>query len=341
MYAKNQDEQLVSAQKEYEFLVQENLEESTEAKVQEAVKAQVEKKTTTGSRKPAVVKKLLEQAHSRDMLIALASVGTHFRIDEALWQPTTLSRHLLNVNGMVSAVDHSIFRTVYELMRMVQFISEVVTQMAEILMALCRRSEGFEDVTAVQNKWNELTKMTNQVASNATINQKTRASKLRELRQQRLELWNQAMGVKEEEPAVEILLPHIMDAFDNAYNAAYRPNAKSKTELDERELIISWRTPAGMTSESIAKIQLAYVSGMKKVARAAYKEALGTPGINSAHLELYRQMEAKLAILLLGATLPATNMPSMPLLTRRSFRMVLMRYQNVEDASREVGSLLL
>jgi hypothetical protein len=58
-------------------------------------------RTKLAARKPTNVKQLLEQPHSRNALMPLAAIGSHFRQDESLWSPATLSRHFHRVNGGV------------------------------------------------------------------------------------------------------------------------------------------------------------------------------------------------------------------------------------------------
>jgi hypothetical protein len=77
-----------------------------------------------------------------------------------------------------------------------------------------------------------------------------------------------------------------------------------------------------------------------KDATRKYVAKLDESAYTAEQLSLFRQMERKLTVLLQWSQIGANEMPIMPMLTRSLLRMILNRFEGIEDASRKVSVLI-
>jgi hypothetical protein len=158
---------------------------------------------------------------------------------------------------------------------------------------------------------------------------------------ERQQLWLSAIGSDHDEPRLALLTPELLDTWDKSYIDTYRPNKAAKDMLTQEELTISCATAHGVDDNASRALRSAYwtrVRDATAAVRAAAEKNKDTP---ERDLALYRQMEAKLALLVCWGRMAALHMPPMPLLTRTALRMVINRFEGIEDASTEVSMFFL
>jgi hypothetical protein len=351
-YYPKDDAQYIEAQRRLKFIESKR----TEEEVADALANVVQLKMKHGSRKPAEVKQLLEYPHTQKVLMELVSFGLHFRQDETVWNLGTLSRHFHNVNGGVSREAH-IYYYLSLITTMLQFISNIVGLMVQVLHGLCRNVAEFEQIEDVKSRMTDLIKLTKAISGQLRTGKlpakeaESLQSRLKQVQSNRRDLWWWAVGAQNseaqnsEEPELSVLEPGLLEEWDRVYVEVFRPGVVQadgtkkntvKSILTKEELTISCVTPSEMDFDDVEELREMYRQRMKDATRK-YVVKLDESAYTAEQLSLFRQMEGKLTVLLQWSWIGANEMPIMPMLTRSLLRMILNRFEGIEDASRKVS----
>jgi hypothetical protein len=238
----------------------------------------------------------------------------------------------------------------------VQFISNVIDLMVQMLHGLCRNVAEFEHIEDVKSRMTELINTTKTISSQLRTGKlpakeaESLQVRLKQVQLNRRNLWWWALGGQKnhDEPELSVLEPGLLEEWDRVYVEVLRPSVvhtdgtkknTPKSILTKEELTISCITPSEMELDDVEELRETYRQKMKDATRK-YIAKLDKSAYTAEQLSLFRQMEGKLTVLLQWSRIGANEMPIMPMLIRSSLRMILNRFEGIEDASRKVSVLL-